>query len=186
MLAATRGARRVLEIGCGTGRLLARVRAPVRVGIDIAPAMLARARAHIDHLVVADGHCLPFAAGSFDVVLAGKGVFRYLDYERAFAECARVLSPSGRLVVHQYAARTWSLRSLLGHLARSPRPGANQRMVHELDSVDELVTPAVQAGLRPSGVWLWRPLRFRPYLVAVPAWLPGRAWSHCVVQFDRL
>ncbi|MCA9674618.1 MAG: class I SAM-dependent methyltransferase, partial [Myxococcales bacterium] len=65
-LAATRGARAVLELGCGTGRLLAQVDAPVRLGIDVAAGMLAHARARGLAVARADAHALPFADDTFD------------------------------------------------------------------------------------------------------------------------
>ena len=113
---AARRARRVLELGCGTGRLLTTLDAPVCIGVDVSAAMLSRSHQRIrdrgrqrDMAVVrADAHALPFADSSFDAVLAPKGVFRYLDLSSAMRECARVLTLGGCLVVHQYAARTWS------------------------------------------------------------------------------
>lgn len=187
-----RGAGRVLELGCGTGRLLARTRAPVRVGVDLSAAMLARARARGLAVVRADAHCLPFAAGSFDAILAGKGLFRYLDYQRAFAECARVLAPGGGLAVHQYAARTWSPRELLpGRRAatadREQRAGAGGNAGHALHvtHLDELYRPARAAGLRVVSTHLWRSVRVPPYAWPVPPWLPGCLWSHCTVIFGK-
>ncbi|MEM9491972.1 MAG: class I SAM-dependent methyltransferase, partial [Myxococcota bacterium] len=103
---------RVLEIGCGTGRLLAQCSAAVRVGIDLSPGMLERAPVGLGR-VCGDAHALPFADASFDAIIAGKGVFRYLDPAPAFRECARVLVAGGRLAVHQYAAKTWSPRRWL-------------------------------------------------------------------------
>lgn len=180
-----RGATRVLELGCGTGRLLARTRAPVRVGVDASPEMLRRARARSLAVVLADAHRLPFAGGSFDAILAGKGLFRYLDYERAFAECARVLAPGGGLGVHQYAARTWSPRDLVPALrpGRRPRDPASDRL--HLGRLDELYRPARQAGLWVEATHLWRSVRVPPYALPVPPWLPGRWWSHCTIIFRK-
>lgn len=76
MLEAMRGARRVLEIGVGTGRLLAQVEAPVRIGIDVAAGMLAHAVRRGLCVVRAHAHQLPFADGSFDAVISGGGVLR--------------------------------------------------------------------------------------------------------------
>lgn len=178
---ATRDARRVLELGCGTGRLLAQVDAPVRIGLDLSPDMLRRARQRGLAVVLADAHALPFADGSFDAVLAGKGMFRYLDYERAFAECARVLAPGGRLGVHQYAARTWSVRDLApGRRAHAPAHAS----LH-LRHVAELHAPARRAGLQVAATHLWRSVRVPPYVLPVPVWLPGHFWSHCTVIFRK-
>lgn len=67
------GARRILDMGCGTGRFLdflPQGSAEPAVGLDISPAMLARrpARAHV-FFVAADGTLPPFAPGSFDLVI---------------------------------------------------------------------------------------------------------------------
>lgn len=176
-LRAARGARRVLELGCGTGRLLVQVDAPVRVGIDVSRRMLHEARGLPLHRAVADAHWLPFADACFDAILAGKGVFRYLDYARAFAECARVLAPGGRLAVHQYAARPLSPRRLT-----RPRDPGDSLHVHRLD---ELLAPARRAGLAPASTHLFRAVRVPPFVVPVPSWLPGQLWSHCVLVFAK-
>lgn len=184
---AARGAGRVLELGCGTGRLLGDIDAPVRIGIDVSPGMLRHARARGLAVVLADAHALPFAGASFDAVLAAKGLFRYLDAARAFRECARVLAPGGRLVVHQYAARTWSLASLARVLGLTSAPPAAPTSipVHELDHLDDLYRPARAAGLHVAATHLWRSVRVPPYALPVPTWLPGRFWSHCAVVFTR-
>jgi SAM-dependent methyltransferase len=182
---AAQGARQVLELGCGTGRLLARIDAPVRIGVDLSPAMLAQARRRGLAVVHADAQALPFAAGSFDAILAPRGLFRYLDYERAFCECARVLAPGGRLAVHQYAARTWSLRDVVRLYERGPAPDpAGDGGLH-VRGLDELVAPARGAGLRVAHTHLWRAVRVPPYALPVPTWLPGRWWSHCTVVFVK-
>ena len=126
----------------------------------------------------ADAHHLPFAGASFDAVLAGGGVLRYLDAAAALAEAARVLAPGGRLAVHQFGARTWSPR----RGARQPDP-----RVHELDSVDELAAPAAAAGLRITRIVRWRTIPLPPYVVEIPGFfdrrLPrcssGGMWSWC-------
>src|SRR5439155_25517051 len=105
-----RDAGRVLEIGCGTGRLLATLGGRLRVGMDVSEGMLRIAAGKDLTVMRADAHRLPFAAGSFEAITAGNGVFRYLDYGRAFAECARVLRRGGRLAVHQYSRWTLVLR----------------------------------------------------------------------------
>lgn len=176
MLDAARGARRVLELGVGTGRLLAQVEAPVRVGVDVSAAMLALAARRGLAVARADAHQLPFTAGVFDAVLAGGGVLRYLDTATALAELARVLAPGGRLAVHQFGARTWSLRGG----ARRPDP-----RVRELDDVEDLIGPARQAGFAVERVIRWRPIRIPPYLIEIPGWLdrasPRQLWGHVVI-----
>ncbi len=179
MLEAVRGARRVLEVGVGTGRVLAQVAAAVRVGADVSSAMLAVARRRGLAVVRADAHRLPFAAGSFDGALAGGAVFRYLDAPVALAELARVLVPGAALAIHQLGARTWGPRG-----ARRPDP-----RVHELARADELDRPARAAGFAVERAVRWRTTRVPPYAIEVPAWLdrrcPVQLWSHVVLVLRR-
>jgi ubiquinone/menaquinone biosynthesis C-methylase UbiE len=176
VLAITRRARSVLEIGCGTGRLLRKIPARKAIGIDISAASLRFARAKGLRVLQADAHCLPFAESSFDAVLAATGVLTYLEYDAAFAEFSRVLQRGGRLVVHQFAAHTWSLRNI---------PTAPELKALHLSSIEELDQPARRAGLVPVRHHFYRTLRIAPYLVPIPAWAPGSLWSHVIAIYER-
>jgi len=181
ILAATRGAGAVLEVGVGTGRLLSQVAAPLRVGIDPSAGMLERASEKPGlSLVRADAHHLPFADASFDAVIAGKGVFRYLSAAAAFAECARVLKAGGRLAIHQYSAMTWSLKQLFGREASSPEV----RAMH-VESPSALEAGARAAGFSSVRSHLFRSIRFYPYALEIPRLIAGRWWSHIVLVARR-
>lgn len=102
------GARRVLDVGCGTGILvgpLTRTLAPAAtvVELDLADQMLREnLRTHAGTrlaAVCADATSLPFAPGSFDVVLCF-GVLPHLGAsELVIRELLRVLRPGGRIGV---------------------------------------------------------------------------------------
>ena len=98
---------RSLEIGAGTGYFtLNLLRAGViddAVAMDISPGMLRALDATAKRLdmnvrtIAGDAESLPFAGGSFDLVL-GHAVLHHLpDLDRAMAECARVLAPGGTM-----------------------------------------------------------------------------------------
>ncbi len=101
----------VLELGCGTGRLLVPVSRSGRlVGIDRSTAMLARARRRIRRLrrvgpalVRGDVRRLPFPARRFAAVMAPYGLLQSLlsdrDLSATLREAARVLRPGGRLAI---------------------------------------------------------------------------------------
>ncbi len=95
-----RGARRVLEVGCGTGAVLAdleRLTRAQRFGIDIDRARLAEAEKNDPDtlLSAADGLRLPFAEGTFDAVVCHFYLLWTADAARAAAEMARVTRPGG-------------------------------------------------------------------------------------------
>lgn len=172
-----RGARSVLELGCGTGRLLAVLDGRVRVGVDVSGGLLRVAAGKGLTVLRADAHALPFADGSFDAIAAGNAVFRYLDYPRAFAECARVLRRGGRLAVHQYSKATFGLRSAL---RRAPA----DTPLHVGD-LDEVRGPARGAGFAEEAVHLWRTLSFWPYVLRLPEPLSWRLWDHVTFVFRK-
>lgn len=102
-LLALRPGERVLVPGVGTGADLALLPDDVDiVGIDLTPAMLARARAHVRNgtqLRVMNAERLELPDASFDVVLLHQILEVVSDPERCLAEAARVLRPGGRLSV---------------------------------------------------------------------------------------
>ncbi|NWF61661.1 MAG: class I SAM-dependent methyltransferase [Fischerella sp.] len=95
----------VLDLGCGTGRLLDRLATHFPdlygTGLDLSPQMLRVARQknrHHPRLIYIEGKAesLPFANGQFDAVFNTLSFLHYLQPEVVFAEVARVLKTSGR------------------------------------------------------------------------------------------
>jgi len=93
--------KRVLEVGCGWGELaewIARETGAEVVAIDLSPRMVELATERGIDATVADVQALPFADGTFDVVVAAWMLYHVPDLDRGLAEIARVLRPSGTLV----------------------------------------------------------------------------------------
>jgi ArsR family transcriptional regulator len=102
----------LLDIGTGTGRMLQLCAQNVdrAVGVDTSREMLAVARANLDGpdyrncaLRRAPAEKLPFADGSFDVVLSHMVLHFLAEPELAIAEAARVLRARGRLILIDFA-----------------------------------------------------------------------------------
>jgi SAM-dependent methyltransferase len=92
--------RRLLDIGCGTGRVAAALaeRGSRVWGVEPSAEMAALARDRISTVKVAPAEKVPFKDGWFERAVMVL-VIHLLDRPRAFAEAHRVLGPEGRLVV---------------------------------------------------------------------------------------
>lgn len=108
--------RHVLEVGCGTGLLLARMAtfASAAVGVDLSPGMLDRARARGLDVHEGSATALPFPDAHFDVVCSFKVLAHVRDIDQALAEMTRVTRSGGTLVLEFYNPH--SLRALAKRL----------------------------------------------------------------------
>jgi ubiquinone/menaquinone biosynthesis C-methylase UbiE/DNA-binding transcriptional ArsR family regulator len=109
---ATPPIRSLLDLGTGTGRMLELFGPRIErgLGIDLSLEMLALARARLDraglkHCSVRHGdiYDLALPKDSFDTVVIHQVLHFLDDGARAIAEAARVLRPSGRLLVVDFA-----------------------------------------------------------------------------------
>jgi SAM-dependent methyltransferase len=128
---------RVLDIGCGTGqttRAAARLAATgSALGVDIAEAMIARARAlaaaegqHNVHFEHGDAQIHELASQYFDLAMSRYGTMFFRDPIAAFRNVGRALRPGGRLVMmvwQAHDANEWSVavqQALGPHYYSSP------------------------------------------------------------------
>ena len=104
--------RRVLDVATGTGDLaIAASRIPEFhvTGVDIAEAMLSRARSKAAHrgrsikFLQADARSLPFSDEAFDAVTVGFGIRNFEDLNGSLVELHRVIAPGGKLVVLEFS-----------------------------------------------------------------------------------
>src|SRR5215203_2598471 len=159
---------RVLEVGCGPGRLsirLARRYGLEVTGIDLDPAMIERARTNADRagtsgelgpsFLVGDVASLPFPDGSFDLVVSTLSMHHWADGSAGLAEIGRVLRPGARALVWDF------------------RPGVRSFHAHDRP---EPVDPARVSSLRVVSATPWRwPLWFN--ILQRTEMLPAGGWA---------
>jgi SAM-dependent methyltransferase len=105
----------VLEVGCGPGLLslrLGRHHGFEVTGLDLDPAMIARARANADRAPNAEGHRPSFLVGdvaglafpdrSFDLVISTLSMHHWADPAAGLAEIGRVLRPGARALIWDF------------------------------------------------------------------------------------
>jgi len=158
------GARRVLEVGAGTGLLTRELAAlvPEVLASDIAPGMLryGRERNGLGAAVAADAESLPFRDGAFDAVVAMNALSYCVHKERALAEVHRVLAPGGRLLMidmnyvlflpyHLLALKEWRKARLWTRQLLESTPWGWRRRLR-----------AAGFGVEESAAFNWIPHRF--------------------------
>jgi ubiquinone/menaquinone biosynthesis C-methylase UbiE len=111
-LAEIRDGQRILEVALGTGLLFARIlrlnRTGETFGVDLSPAMIAKAKKHLEgisgehcHLQIANAYHLPFDSNAFDLLINNfmLDLLPEEDFTVVLREFHRVVKPGGLLVV---------------------------------------------------------------------------------------
>ncbi|MER5912636.1 class I SAM-dependent methyltransferase [Streptomyces sp. NPDC001982] len=147
------GARRLLDIACGTGivtRRLAAARPELHVtGCDLAPGMARMAAVRLPGaILLADSRRLPFPGGTFDAVTSVwllHLIENPADVRAIVAECARVLRPDGVYVTTVDKAAAHDVGSDIDAVL-APRPRRPAR-----DACATVAAHAADHGLLPVG-----------------------------------
>ena len=155
---------RILDMGAGTGyglqHLQTRYPAAELVGLDLAPAMLARARAKLPALswhqriathftsalpasvafVCADMERLPFKANSLDLIWSSLTLQWANDLESTLRDCHRTLAPGGLMMFATFGPDTLKeLRSAFASIDAAPH-------VNRFADLHDIGDMLVQAG----------------------------------------
>ncbi|MGI9146483.1 MAG: class I SAM-dependent methyltransferase [Chloroflexota bacterium] len=142
----------VLDVGCGTGQLGAAIASEGYdvFGVDLSPAMVARARHRgLVGTFSAVTTALPFAAESFDLALTVATLHHLETPERVAAtvhEMGRVVKPGGFVVLwdHNPANPYWPVL-----MKRVPQDSGDERLV----PLAELLSDTHAAGLQAHRVF---------------------------------
>ncbi len=153
---------RVLDVACGTGRLLEimsqRTDLSDLVGVDKVPAMLNVARRRLGErasLVECDAAQLPFDDADFQLVTCTNALHYFPNVDATLREIRRVISPNGNLVITDWC-RNYAWMRVLNRIL----PWTRYAHTHTLSS-NELEQSLSQAGFSINSEtkgkidWFW-------------------------------
>jgi ubiquinone/menaquinone biosynthesis C-methylase UbiE len=142
---------RVLECGCGPGGLwdYNRERIPAGCTItltDLSPGMVAEAEAALGDLPnfrfeVANIEQLPYADGSFDLVVANHMLYHAPLLDKALAEVKRVLAENGRLLCATNGNDHMRELTQLGRSHHVPLHVRSEELAFRLENGTDLLRP---------------------------------------------
>jgi ubiquinone/menaquinone biosynthesis C-methylase UbiE len=140
--------RDVLEVGCGTGLVLLRLREFARSarGVDLSPGMLEKAQQRGLDVELGSATALPFDDDRFDVTCSFKVLAHVPEIEKALSEMARVTRPGGVVLAEFY--NPFSLRGLAKRLGPA---GKIADRATEHDVYTRFDSPARARRLTPPG-----------------------------------
>jgi SAM-dependent methyltransferase len=117
---------RVLEVGCGTGDLLAALNPCFGVGVDFSRGMIRQAREKYPqlHFIEADAHELVFD-GQFDVIVLSDLVNDLWDVQAVFKQLRALSHHRTRLILNTYS-NVWQPLLALSQRLRLSKPTLEQ------------------------------------------------------------
>lgn len=123
----------ILDVGCGTGRLLraaaARWPAAQLIGVDPAAGMVAVARrlSPVAAFHVGLAEALPLPDASVDLALSTTSFHHWRDQAAGVGEVARVVRPGGHFILADVALPSWFLQFVRG--GRGLPPSARETLL---------------------------------------------------------
>ncbi len=129
--------RRVLEIGCGQGDLLAALQPAIGVGVDFSGEMIRCAQQrHPDlQFIQADAHTLELD-DTFDEIILSDLINDVWDVQAIFERLALICAPHTRVIINTYS-RLWEPALSVAERLRLARPVLHQNWltVHDVDGL---------------------------------------------------
>ncbi|HSK75282.1 MAG TPA: glycosyltransferase [Thermoanaerobaculia bacterium] len=142
--------RKILEIGCGTGSLLAALEPSVGVGVDFSGEMVRRAAESHPHLkfLEADAHEIGQLNETFDVVILSDLINDAWDVQRLLEQVVHVCDRRTRIILNFYS-RLWELPLALAQRLGLARPVLYQNWL----TVDDVKNLLRLAGFQTIRSW---------------------------------
>jgi ubiquinone/menaquinone biosynthesis C-methylase UbiE len=129
---------RILEIGCGSGDLLAATKPAFGVGVDFSFKMVTRAKQQHEELIFlqADAHHLCLDA-EFDIVILSDLLNEVWDVQALFKEIGTVITPRTRIIINSYS-RLWEIPLAVAQWLKVAKPKLPQNWL-TVEDIDNLL-----------------------------------------------
>ena len=145
----------VLEIGCGDGRLLAKLQPARGVGIDFSEEMIKRAKERHPELtfIHADAHDISALNEKFDIIILSDLVNDLWDVQRVLEQIKRLSTSRTRVIINFYS-RLWQLVLGTARILNLATPDLYQNWLTP-DDVNSLLNLAGFESIRMTQEILW-------------------------------
>jgi SAM-dependent methyltransferase len=137
----------VLELGCGTGELLAAVKPSTGVGVDFSAMLIDKARSKFPSLIFIEGdleaialkNSLPEGKSTFDYIILSDTLHVLWDVQKGLNNMRKFCKPSTRVVISNYNF-LWEPVLKIGELLRlkQPLPNSNWLSYHDILNLLEI------------------------------------------------
>jgi len=155
--------RRVLEVGCGTGDLLAALQPTLGVGLDLSGKMLRIARTKFPDLRFVQSNAQqPSLSGTFDYIILSDLVGDLEDVQEVFTGLKPLAGPETRLIITYYNYLWEPILKLAERLGL--KSSQNVQNWLPVDDIDGFLSLAGFATIRKG------------YRHLLPVYLPGLSW----------
>lgn len=194
---------RVLEIGCGTGSLLASLQPSYGVGVDFSEEMINRAKKQYPFIEYhqLDAHDLSSLEGKFDIIIFSDTINDLWDVQRALEQIKRFCEPHTRLILNFYS-HLWQLPLQIAQSLNMAAPMLTQNWLATEDvnnllnlagfepirTSNEVVWPLPLGGFANhylARIWPFREFSLSNFVIARPAPQPVKNPSVSVVVAAR-
>ena len=151
--------KKVLEIGCATGELLAAVKPSYGVGVDISPQMIKAAQAKYPLLHFTTGSIQESALeGKFDYIILSGLIGELEDIQDFFRSIRKFCTPDTRIIIEYYSYLWQALLKSAEALGRKmPQGEQNWLTVNDISNFLQLAdfepVKSERATLLPFNIW---------------------------------
>lgn len=181
----------VLEVGCGGGRFLIKVKSVEGVtsmwGLDISAEAVSMACKRGFNVIKANGEKLPFKNEAFDAVMSANGSPKEMNMKLLLSEAYNVLRPGGFFAFDTY--NKYPLEKIVKHkimyflrITNKPYEG----IAGGIESIKEFKKTCLKAGFEIILLFTLFPLPFFPYGILLKGDFFSRINTHLIGVLKKI